>query len=41
MEKELTALIKTITALAQLTVIYLMITWSYQGLAFALRSFIG
>ena len=41
MEKEITALIKTVTALANLTLIYLLITWGYQGLEFALRSFIG
>jgi len=36
--KDLDKLIKSLTALSNLVMIYLFTTWTYQGLAFLLRS---
>lgn len=41
MNKELTALIRALTALVQLAFVYCLITWTYAGLEFLLRSFIN
>ena len=41
MTKELQNLIRALTALTQLVFVYLLITWTYTGLEFLLRSFIG
>lgn len=39
MNKEFLPLIKALTALVHLVTLYFLITWSYQGLEFLLRSF--
>jgi len=39
MSKEIIPLIKALTALVHLVTLYFLITWSYQGLEFLLRSF--
>jgi hypothetical protein len=41
MNKELTTLIKTLTNLVQLVTLYLLITWTYSGLEFIVRSILG
>jgi len=38
MHKELEKLLRSLTTLTQLTVIYLAITWGYSALEFILRS---
>jgi hypothetical protein len=38
MQPELAKLIKALTTLSNLVIIYLFITWSYAGLEFLLRS---
>lgn len=39
MMKEFLPLIKALTALVHLVTLYLLVTWSYAGLEFLLRSF--
>jgi hypothetical protein len=41
MHKELEKLIRSITALSNLVVIYLVITWGYAGLEFIMRSLLN
>jgi len=41
MQKELEKLIRSITALSNLVVIYLVITWGYAGLEFIMRSLLN
>ena len=41
MQTEITKLIKSVTALSNLVMIYLTITWGYAGLEFLLRSLLN
>ena len=41
MHKELEKLLKSLTTLSNLAVIYLAITWGYSGLEFILRSLLN
>ena len=41
METELNKLIKSLTALSNLALLYLTITWGYAGLEFILRSLLN
>ena len=41
MHKELEKLIRSITALSNLVLIYLVLTWGYAGLEFILRSILN
>ena len=41
MNKEIANLIKTLTALGNIILIYLFVTWTYAGLQFVIGSFTG
>jgi hypothetical protein len=41
MNKDLNNLIKAITTLVQMTILYCFVTWTYTGLQFVIGSFTG